>query len=91
MKARLGGVKRVKMQEQMLSVNSFGERKIDPYEDNIIEWTTLFRRNWEIFAEFFLGISLKPYQRAALHEIGVSDTFFWRAGRASSKLTVCLA
>lgn len=91
MKARLGGLKQTKMHEQMLSVNSFGERRVDQFEDNIIEWATLFRRNWDIFVEFFLGIPLKPFQRVALHEIGVSDTFFWRAGRASSKLIICLA
>ena len=58
------------------------EQKI---EQNIIEWDTLYRYNWDIYAEFHLGIPLKPYQRDALHEIGVSDTFFWRAGRGGAK------
>ena len=84
MKARLGGIKRAIMNEKMLSVNSKAEEVCD-YEENIIEWCTLFRRNWDIYAEFFLGISLKPYQRVALHEIGNSDSFFWRAGRGGAK------
>ena len=54
-------------------------------KDNIIEWTTLFRRNWEIYAELILGLVLKPFQREALHMIGVSDVYFWRASRGTSK------
>ena len=54
-------------------------------EKNIIEWTTLFRRNWDIYAELVLGIKLKPFQREAIHLIGVSDVFFWRASRGTSK------
>lgn len=63
-----------------------GKDKIeDEAVENAIEWTTLFRRNWEIYAEFYLGIGLKPFQREALHLMGVSDSFFFRAGRGVSK------
>ena len=93
MKARMGGIKRQKMSEKMMSVNSTSLTKETANEENVIEWSTIFRRNWDIYAEFFLGITLKPYQRVALHEIGVSDSFFWRAGRGGAKsfVTACAA
>lgn len=63
-----------------------GKDKIeDEAIENAIEWTTLFRRNWDIYAEWYLGIGLKPFQREALHLMGVSDSFFFRAGRGVSK------
>ena len=80
----MGGIARMFLQDKIMGAAYSGglDQEI---EDNVIEWVTLFRRNWDIFAEFFLGIPLKPYQRVALHEIGVSDTFFWRAGRNGAK------
>ena len=93
MKARMGGIKRQKLSEKMMSVNSTSSVAPLKDEENVIEWCSLFRRNWDIYAELFLGIPLKPYQRVALHEIGVSDTFFWRAGRGGAKsfVTACAA
>lgn len=85
MKARMGGIKRAKMAEKMLGVNSYADVLENEQEENVIEWCTLYRRNWDIYAELHLGIKLKPYQRVALHEIGVSDTYFWRAGRGGAK------
>lgn len=85
MKARMGGIKRAKMAEKMLGVNSYADILENEQEENVIEWCTLYRRNWDIYAELHLGIKLKPYQRVALHEIGVSDTYFWRAGRGGAK------
>lgn len=83
MKSASGGIRRAFMSDKLRSVG--GGRLAEEKEQKVIEWNTLFRYNWDIYAEFFLGIPLKPYQRVALHEIGVSDTFFWRAGRNGAK------
>lgn len=83
MRSALGGIRRSFMADKLRSVNNCKLSK--DKEKTIIEWNTLFRYNWDIYAEFFLGIPLKPYQRAAIHEIGISDTFFWRAGRNGAK------
>lgn len=83
MRSASGGIRRAFMADKLRSVGH-GELSKDK-EKNIIEWNTLFRYNWDIYAEFYLKIPLKPYQRAALHEIGVSDSFFWRAGRNGAK------
>ena len=87
MKSRMGGIDKLFLKDKLIGVSSNNGLKSD-LEENVIEWTTLFRRNWDIYAEFFLGIPLKPYQRVALHEIGVSDTYFWRAARNSAKTFV---
>ena len=84
MKSQMGGISRMFLQDKLMGFNSNGYLSPEE-EEKVIEWVTLFRRNWDIYAEFYLGISLKPYQRAALHEIGISDTFFWRAGRNGAK------
>ena len=81
----MGGIQRAFKADKLRAVNGISRQIDDELESNIIEWTTLFRRNWDIYAEFFLGIPLKPYQRQALHEIGVSDVFFWRAARGGAK------
>lgn len=83
MRSASGGIRRAFMADKLRSVG-YGKLSEDK-EDKIIEWNTLFRYNWDIYAEFYLKIPLKPYQRAALHEIGVSDSFFWRAGRNGAK------
>lgn len=85
MKSRLGGIQRAFLQDKIIGSNYSGHNMEQDTEDNVVEWTTLFRRNWDIYAEFYLGIKLKPYQRVALHEIGISDTYFWRAGRNGAK------
>lgn len=83
MRSASGGIRRAFMADKLRSVGH-GELSEDK-EEKVIEWNTLFRYNWDIYAEFYLKIPLKPYQRAALHEIGVSDSFFWRAGRNGAK------
>lgn len=92
MKSASGGIRRAFMADKLRSIST-GNNLSSDQEKKIIEWNTLFRYNWDIFAEFYLGIALKPYQRVALHEIGVSDTYFWRAGRngAKSFITACAA
>ena len=54
-------------------------------EDNVIEWTTLFRRNWHIYAEFILGIRLRPFQKIMIYLMGVSEIFFGICSRGLSK------
>ena len=83
MRSASGGIRRAFMADKLRSVGN--SQLSEQREQKIIEWDTLFRYNWDIYAEFYLGISLKPYQRAALHEIGISDSFFWRAGRNGAK------
>ena len=85
MRSRMGGLERAFLSDKLMSTVGLSGGLDSQFEGNVIEWTTLFRRNWDIYAEFYLGISLKPYQRDALHEIGISDTFFWRAGRGGAK------
>lgn len=85
MRSRMGGLRESFKADKLRAVSGISKKIDSDLEDNIIEWTTLFRRNWDIFAEFYLGIPLKPYQRQALHEIGVSDVYFWRAGRGGAK------
>lgn len=85
MKSATGALRRRFMQNNLArAVDSNGHINSE-VESNVIEWTTLFRRNWDIFAEVALGIRLKPFQRHALHLIGVSDVFFWRASRGTAK------
>ena len=83
MRSASGGIRRAFMADKLRSVG--GGQLSEKREQRIIEWDTLFRYNWDIYAEFFLGIPLKPYQRSALHDIGISDSFFWRAGRNGAK------
>ena len=84
MKSRMGGISRAFLADKLRSAT--GLAPVDDAEKHrIIQWCTLFRRNWDIFAEFYLGLKLRPYQRAALHGIGISDVFFWRAGRGGAK------
>lgn len=83
MRSASGGIRKAFMADKLRSVG--GDQLSEKREQRIIEWDTLFRYNWDIYAEFFLGIPLKPYQRSALHDIGISDSFFWRAGRNGAK------
>ena len=84
MKSSMGGVSRTFLADKIRSSTGIQEL-LKKKKNRAIQWCTLFRRNWDIFAEFFLGLKLRPYQRAALHEIGSSDVFFWRAGRGGAK------
>lgn len=71
--------------DKVRSTTGREEAMADKEKKAIKNWTTLFRRNWDIYAEFWLEIQLKPFQRKALHLLGVSDDFFFRAGRGISK------
>ena len=61
MKARMGGIKRAKIAEKLIATSATGSGLDDKTKNRVIKWCTLFRRNWDIFAEFYLQIPLKPY------------------------------
>lgn len=92
-RSQMGGIRRAYMADKLRGTVSGNENINAEIEERVIDWDTLYRYNWDIYAEFHLEISLKPYQRDAIHEIGVSDTFFWRAGRGGAKtfVTACAA
>jgi hypothetical protein len=54
-------------------------------EENIIEWTTFYRRNIEIFVEHYFEIKLFPYQKMWLYLMGVYDSFVAIAARGTGK------
>lgn len=54
-------------------------------ESNCIEWITLFRRNWHIYADMVLKIKLKPFQLVMVYLMGVSDVFFAMCSRGLGK------
>lgn len=83
--SQMGGIQQKFINEKLRRTVSRGGLIKAGKEENIIEWDTLFRRNWDIYAELILGVKLKPFQRQALHLLGVSDVFFWRASRGTSK------
>lgn len=63
------------------------DKKI-PWEqrkENIIEWITLYRRNWNLYAVYRLMISLYPFQHVMLYLMGISNTFFAICSRGLSK------
>lgn len=85
MKSATGALRRRFMQNNLKRAVDANGHIDEQVEENVIEWTTLFRRNWDVFAELALGIKLKPFQRHALHLLGISDVFFWRASRGTAK------
>ena len=53
--------------------------------NRLIDWITLYRRNFELFVQHYLKIKLHPYQKIFLHLMGVNDKFMWVASRATGK------
>lgn len=49
------------------------------------DWCTFYRRNWNIYAKYELGISLKPFQEIMIYLMGVSNVFYMMCGRGLSK------
>lgn len=54
-------------------------------EDNIIEWITFYRRNWNVYVERILKIRLRPFQHFMLWLMSFSDIFFAMCCRGASK------
>lgn len=49
------------------------------------EWTTFYRRNWNIYAKHELGIPLYFFQEVMVYLMGVSQVFYLMCSRGNSK------
>lgn len=87
MKPSAGALRRKFMENHLITtqMRTSGRKTNKEKEDNVIEWTTLFRRNWHIYAEFILGIKLRPFQKVMIYLMGVSEIFFGICSRGLSK------
>lgn len=87
MRSRMGGLRRQFMSNHLMTTNIYSSNKKSNQEkeDNIIHWTTFFRRNWHIYVEFILGIKLRPFQQIMIYLMGVSEIFFAICSRGLSK------
>ena len=73
----MGGLRRAFMENHLVETTARGNGTTNRQkEENIIEWVTLFRRNWHIFVDMVLQIKLKPFQMVMIYLMGVSDVFF---------------
>lgn len=74
--------------EQQLQITRVDEkRKVDEQKrENTIKWITLFRRNWHIYVDMVLEISLRPFQMVMIYLMGVSDVFFAICSRGLSRI-----
>ena len=63
------------------------KRKLTPDERKrqVRNWCTFYRRNWNIYAKYELGISLKPFQEIMIYLMGISNVFYMMCGRGLSK------
>ena len=71
---------RVQKEQRRLKVLSAEDKK-----ENIIKWTTFYRRNMNIYAERRLGIRLYPFQHVMIYLMSISQTFFAICTRGLSK------
>ena len=73
------------MENQLRTTQLTSTKKSRDKEDNIIEWITLFRRNWHIYVDMVLEIKLRFFQMIMIYLMGVSDVFFAICSRGLSK------
>ena len=87
MRSQLGGLRRKFMENHLTTTSSRTSNKktSQEKEENTIEWATLFKRNWHIYADMVLLIKLKPFQALMVWLMGVSDIFFAICSRGLSK------
>lgn len=85
MKSSTKGLRRGFMENQLRSTQITATHKPKEKENNIIEWITLFRRNWHIYVDMVLGIKLRPFQMIMIYLMGISDVFFAICSRGLSK------
>lgn len=79
-------LRRASLEKHLMATSIDGLSQIDTKtEKNCIEWITLFRRNWHIYADMVLKIKLKPFQLIMLYLMGVSDVFFAMCSRGLGK------
>lgn len=88
MKSATGALRRKFMENQLITTQyrTSNKRSNEDKENNVIHWTTLFRRNWHIYVDFILGIKLRPFQQIMIYLMGVSEIFFAICSRGLSKL-----
>ncbi|MCD8290020.1 MAG: hypothetical protein LUC91_00790 [Prevotella sp.] len=53
--------------------------------DHFMQWMTLFRRNFQLFAKDYLGLTLFPYQKIMLYLMGINNFIVVVASRAAAK------
>lgn len=85
MKSQLGGLRRKFLGNHLITTEQSKSNISQEKENNEIEWITLFRRNWHIYADMVLGIKLRPFQQIIIYLMGVSDVFFAICSRGASK------
>lgn len=85
MKSNTKGLRRGFMENQLRTTQLTATKKSREKEDNIIEWITVWRRNWHIYVDMVLGIKLRRFQMIMIYLMGVSDVFFAICSRGLSK------
>ena len=56
-------------------------------EEQVIDWCDFYRKNWDIYARYELGIeSLHIFQLFMIYFMGVSNYFFLLCGRGVGKI-----
>ena len=85
MRSHLGGLRRAFKENHLITTQMRSKKTNSEKEANVIEWCTLFRRNWHIYVDMILMVKLKPFQTFMLWLMGVSNTFFAICSRGLSK------
>lgn len=73
------------MENQLRTTQLTATKKSKEKENNIIEWITVWRRNWHIYVDMVLGIKLRRFQMIMIYLMGISDVFFAICSRGLSK------
>lgn len=56
-------------------------------EENIIDWCDFYRKNWDMYAQYELGMeALHIFQLYILYLMGTSNYFFLMCGRGLGKI-----
>lgn len=72
--------------QKQLTTTTFDPSGLTPKQkENVKKWATRYRRNWDLFVEEVLGITLYPIQKIKIHMMGVSDTYYDISTRGSAK------
>lgn len=83
---KAGALRRAKINSELKTTEYTASQIKSPVvEKNIIEWATLFRRNWHIYVDMVLRVKLRPIQQIMIYLMGVSDNFFAICSRGTSK------
>lgn len=59
--------------------------RTEKWQDNIIDWTTYYRRNIHRFVQHYFGVQLYWYQILWIYFMSISESFVSIASRASAK------